>query len=118
MQRKRNDVYCFSEKPHFKYVTEFWIHFSKNLFTLKGNIFSYDNEIAASSKVSVLYDFCQQNFSVLLELSVAYTNDVASLHRSNWSVQFFEKIPFENTGFWSLIDYLKNKKYSWIPKYS
>ena len=118
MQRKRKDVCCFSEKPHFKYVTEFWILFSKNLFALRGNIFSYDNEIAASSKPSVLYDFCQQNFWVLLELFVAYTNNEASLHRSKWSVQFFEKIPFENTAFWSLIDYLKSKKYSWIPKYS
>ena len=99
-------------------MTEFWILFPKIFFPLKGNLFSYDNEIAASSKLSVLYAFCQQNLLVLLDLSVAYTKNVASFTALlEVKCPVFEKIPFENTPFSSLIDYLKSKKYFWIPKY-
>ena len=72
------NIYLFQSFSNISSVN----YFSKTLFTLKGNKYLYDQWITASRKLPVLYIFWQQSLVVLLKQPLAYSNNVASLHRS------------------------------------
>ena len=73
------NVYLFQSSRNISSVN----YFSKTLFTLKGNKFCIIKWwITASRKLPVLYIFWQQSLVVLLKQPLAYSNNVASLHRS------------------------------------
>ena len=75
------NIYLFQSFSNISSVN----YFSKTLFTSHKrvtNIYMIKWWITASSKLPVLYIFWQQSLVVLLKQPLAYSNNVASLHRS------------------------------------